>query len=72
MTEYEKLEKLANRSSRLNDYVQELLEWDSDSELQPLEGFTREEYRLHLGNMIGIYQDAFNRAYNDINEWITK
>lgn len=33
---------------------------------------TRGEFIVHIGCMIGHYQDEFNAAYNAIQEWVSK
>lgn len=67
------LKALEYATWRLSYYTASLVELELTPDLTIPVGFdNREEYGLHLGNMIGIYRDELIKAYNDVPEWVSK
>lgn len=65
-----KLGALERASYALSGYVADLTEVVGEPDLIIPPGFTtRDEYIIHLGNMIGVYRQEVGNAYNAIDEW---
>lgn len=66
----EKLKRLEDAAYRLAGYVAELMELETTPDIIIPERFDdRDDYRTHLGNMIGSYRVVLGLAYNAIDEW---
>lgn len=65
-----KLRVLQDYAHRLSDYTCDLIELETVPDLSIPAGFeSQDDYRLHLGNMIGSYRILLGNAYNAIEEW---
>lgn len=64
------LKSLEKTATKLAHFTAYLIELESVPDMIPPSGFeSREEYRLHLGNMIGSYRIQLGMVYNSIAEW---
>ena len=65
-----KLSALENAAWKLSSYLADLVEVETVPNLIiPEQHATREDYIIHLGNMIGHYRMEVGRTYNAIDEW---
>lgn len=66
----EKLKELEQYADRLSAWTSNLIELETIPDLNiPDYAESREDYRLHIGNMIGSYRILLGNAYNAIDEW---
>lgn len=66
----EKIKTLEEHAYQLSSWTRALIELETVPDLNIPAGFeNREEYRLHLGNMIGSHRILLGLAYNAIDGW---
>lgn len=66
----DRLKTLEDHAYKMSGYLADLVELETVPDLRIPIGFeSREEYRLHLGNMIGSHHILLGEAYNNIAEW---